>query len=265
MTEPLRLDWDYGQIALTVAKLGEGPVWLFVPGLGLDQRMWDEAFPIARAHGCNMATIDLPGFGDSSPVPDGISHNFQTHAAAIAAAAKHLNAPIHLVLHSIASAILLHTPEYPITAITFLEGNLLTSDAEWSMRIAGMTAEECDVYVERLARAGALSFRGTVRDDVPRERLDEIAASYQRLNKRAFFETAVEGSLRTADGEILKAVKDLPYSKRYLRGTASGPWQGDTALAMMDCARFDVSETGHMMMIEDPTQVYDIVFDPSQT
>lgn len=260
MTEPVFLDWEYGRLALSVARVGNGPVWLFVPGLGLDKRLWAEAFPMAMAHGCSMATIDLPGFGDSSTVPDNVHYNFETHASAIAVAAKYLDAPLHLVLHSIASAILLHEPDYTVTAITFLEGNLLTSDAAWSMRIAEMTAEECDVYVGRLARAGALSFRGTVRDDVPRERLDEIASSYQRLEKRAFFETAVEGSLRTADGAILASVKDLQHPKRYLRGASSGPWDGDAALQSIDCMRFDIPDAGHMMMIEDPTRVYDIVF-----
>lgn len=264
MTETVTLDWDYGQIALTVSWAAEGPVWLFVPGLGLDRHLWDEAFPLAAAHGCNMATIDLPGFGDSSPVPDDAHHNFETHASAVAVAASYLDAPIHLVLHSIASAVLLHKPDYPIATITFLEGNLLTSDAAWSMRIAEMTAEECDVYVERLARAGALSFRGTVCDDVPRERLDEIASSYKRLNKRAFFETAVEGSLRTADGAILEAVRQLPQPKRYLRGAMSGPWDGEATLAAMNCSRFDIPNAGHMMMIEDPKSVYDIVFDTNR-
>jgi pimeloyl-ACP methyl ester carboxylesterase len=66
---------------LTITRAGEGTPLVLLHALGLSRRTWDPVIPELSAH-FDVIAVDLPGFGDSLPLPD----NTEPTPAALAAA-----------------------------------------------------------------------------------------------------------------------------------------------------------------------------------
>src|SRR5690348_6204428 len=80
-TKPVRAREEIGVSQLVFTRVGTGPPLVLLHALGLSRRTWDPVIPgLARQFG--VIAVDLPGFGESPPLP---AHT-EPQPAALAAA-----------------------------------------------------------------------------------------------------------------------------------------------------------------------------------
>ena len=66
---------------LAFSRSGAGAPLVLLHGIGMSRRVWDPVIP-SLAEQFDVLAVDLPGFGDSQPMPAGV----ESHPAALAAA-----------------------------------------------------------------------------------------------------------------------------------------------------------------------------------
>ena len=81
---------------------GHGEPALFVHGLGGSSRNWTDLMDLLRGE-LACAAVDLPGWGDSPPRPDG-RYSIAAQAQTIAALGER-DGPVHLVASSLGGAV----------------------------------------------------------------------------------------------------------------------------------------------------------------
>ena len=69
--------------ALAVARTGTGPPLVLLHALGLSRASWDPVVPTLAEH-FDVLAVDLPGFGESAPLPVGLEPSPGALAAAVA-------------------------------------------------------------------------------------------------------------------------------------------------------------------------------------
>ena len=70
--------------ALAHGRSGSGSPLLLLHGLGSSRAAWEPIVPALAEH-ADVLAVDLPGFGDSPPLPDGVEPSPKALAAAVAA------------------------------------------------------------------------------------------------------------------------------------------------------------------------------------
>jgi pimeloyl-ACP methyl ester carboxylesterase len=68
---------------LAFTRLGSGPPLLLLHALGSSRRVWDPVIPALSEH-FDVVAVDLPGFGDSAPLPRDVEPTPEVLAAAVA-------------------------------------------------------------------------------------------------------------------------------------------------------------------------------------
>jgi pimeloyl-ACP methyl ester carboxylesterase len=69
---------------LTCTRTGSGPPMVLLHGMGLSRRLWDPVVPALAEH-FDVIAVDLPGFGDSPPLPPEVEPSPAVLAASVAA------------------------------------------------------------------------------------------------------------------------------------------------------------------------------------
>lgn len=89
---------------LAVTRRGQGEPLVLVHGIATDRRIWDMVVPeLARDR--TVVTLDLPGFGRSSPVGDGFGLQSVAEHIARGLAARGIRGPFDLVGHSLGGGV----------------------------------------------------------------------------------------------------------------------------------------------------------------
>jgi pimeloyl-ACP methyl ester carboxylesterase len=87
--------------ALAFTRRGTGPTLLLVHGLGSSRGAWEPVIPPLAEH-FDVLAVDLPGFGDSPPLPDGVESLPATLAASVADLLHELDiGEVHVAGHSL--------------------------------------------------------------------------------------------------------------------------------------------------------------------
>jgi pimeloyl-ACP methyl ester carboxylesterase len=89
---------------LAVTRKGQGEPLVLLHGLATDRRIWGLVVPeLARER--TVVTLDLPGFGSSSPVGDGFELELVAERVARGLAARGIRGPFDLVGHSLGGGV----------------------------------------------------------------------------------------------------------------------------------------------------------------
>lgn len=69
-------------VTLAYARVGSGEPLLLLHGIGHHRQAWDPVVDILAAER-DVIAVDLPGFGESPALPDGLAHDLPTMNAAL--------------------------------------------------------------------------------------------------------------------------------------------------------------------------------------
>jgi pimeloyl-ACP methyl ester carboxylesterase len=107
--------------SLAVSRRGDGPPLVLLPGIGLSRSTWAPVIP-ALAEQFDVIAFDLPGVGDSPPLPPGVEPEPAALARAVAAALDEwgIERP-HVAGNSLGGWVALELAEiWPVASLTLL-------------------------------------------------------------------------------------------------------------------------------------------------
>ncbi|KAG9392402.1 Alpha/beta hydrolase family [Carpediemonas membranifera] len=228
----------------------ESPLILFVHGLCCSTTIFDDAFTSpSLTPDFSIASLDLPGFGQSEHLPD---PTMAALAGACETAIRHLkqhSSRIHLVAHSMGGAVVLKLPEAlledraTIGSLLIAEGNLV--------------AEDCSLFSRGIAARPEADFIAAY----PRFAPKLAAVPYldvAPLTPRTVYRAAKD---LVACSDASPSLLDTLHRLRVPAGYVYGEENGDMPVLdrLGDIPQFMVCRSGHAMMRDNPAEFYDIV------
>lgn len=241
------------------------PVHILIHGLGGAKHLFADAFPEARARGIGLVAIDLPGFGESAPLPDDESYSSVGHAGAVRDVLCALGVgEYYLAVHSMSGALLptlLSAGDGAIKGIALLEANLTEEDAKWSGEIAALDEAGFERYWNQLLKHAPRILGFQLHGSAPAERVSDWSRCFTSMDRRAFRETARSVFHTTCSDAIVTALKTYGGIKLYVRGAQSKTPQNPKILREIKTEYMEIPEAGHYLFLDNPAAFYPRLFD----
>jgi pimeloyl-ACP methyl ester carboxylesterase len=249
---------------LAHARHGSGPPLVLIHGIGSRHGVWDPVVPLLAAERETIA-IDLPGFGDSEPLPPGTQPVPEQLAAAVAEwiAEQGLRRP-HVAGNSLGGGIALELARLgAVASATGLSPIGFGNDAEMAygnamLRLSRFGASRFGPQLQRMVAspAGRRALLGTYYAKPARRDQQAAAADLVALGKAPGFPTTLPHvhSYRFHDGAALDGV---PVTIGWgTRDRLLLPWQAGRARRALPHARHvPLPGCGHIPMSDDPSAV----------
>ncbi|MFJ2607246.1 alpha/beta fold hydrolase [Streptomyces sp. NPDC091279] len=259
-------------VTLAYARVGRGEPLLLLHGIGHHRQAWDPVVDILATER-DVITVDLPGFGASPALPDGLAHDLATSTAVFGAfcEALELDRP-HVVGNSLGGLIALELGrEKLVRTVTALSPAGFWSDAErryafgvllTMRRIArGMPLP----LVQRLSRSasGRALLTSTIYARPGRRSPEAVVAETLALVRATGFDETLRA------GAAVRFTDDLPgLPVTVAWGTRDKILvrrQGVRAKRIIPRARLiRLPGCGHVPMNDDPALVARVVLDGSR-
>lgn len=241
--------FDVAGLRVAVAGPADGAPVLLLHGLAGGYSTWAGVATMLAKGGCRVVAVDLPGHGASTLPASGVEALGEPLPALLSA--LDLQAPVHVVAHSLGAAAALTLAEQrPAASLSLLApaGLGLTIDAAFVRGVANPgTVDELSHLLARLSsRAPALSrpMLQALHADLQRGRLQALAESLLGRHGQAIDLTpAIERCARTLTVRVLIGHRD-----RIVR------WQ-DALRLPPSVAVHHFSDAGHMPHWDEPREV----------
>ncbi|MBE3590611.1 MAG: alpha/beta hydrolase [Firmicutes bacterium] len=133
--------WDTSVLLLEDGPPG-GPCVALMHGLGSGARAWEEPMRCLAGAGLRCLAFDLPGFGETPPLPGRVLHRPEEAAAYVTAVLDAAGvARAHLVGWSLGGGVALHAalraPER-VAGLVLVASAALGADVSWGIRLMGV-------------------------------------------------------------------------------------------------------------------------------
>ncbi|GAA3242883.1 alpha/beta fold hydrolase [Streptomyces sp. XM83C] len=264
----------HGPQAVTVsyARKGRGEPLLLLHGIGHHRQAWDPVTDILAADR-DVIAVDLPGFGASPGLPQGLAYDLPTTTAVFEAfcAALELDRP-HVAGNSLGGLIALELGRARLArSVTALSPAGFWSEAERRYAFGVLLAMRHIArrmpppLVERLARSGAgrAALTSTIYARPARRAPEAVVAETRALVEATGFGPTLRSgtTVRFAD-----ALAGLPVTVAWgTRDRLLLPRQGVRAKKLMPKARLvRLPGCGHCPMNDDPALVARVILDGSR-
>ncbi|MGC0381260.1 alpha/beta fold hydrolase [Streptomyces sp. SAI-129] len=260
------------EISLAYARVGTGEPLVLLHGIGHHRQAWDPVVDILATER-DVIAVDLPGFGESAPLPPGLPHDLPTTSAVLGAfcAALGVDRP-HVAGNSLGGLLALELGrENLVRSVTALSPAGFWTQAERRYAfgvLTGMrrTARTLPLpLVERLSRTavGRTTLTSTIYARPGRRSPDAVVAETLALaHAEGFAETLRAGRsvLFTDD------VPGVPVTVAWgSRDRLLVPRQGVRAKRAIPRARLiRLPGCGHVPMNDDPALVARVLLDGSR-
>ncbi|WP_333738277.1 alpha/beta fold hydrolase [Streptomyces sp. IBSBF 2806] len=263
-----------GPLPVTVSyrRAGEGEPLLLLHGIGHHRQAWDPVVDILAAER-DVIAVDLPGFGASPALPDGLDYDLPTTAAVFGAfcEAMELDRP-HVAGNSLGGLLALELGrEKLVRTVTALSPAGFWSEAErryafgvlTTMR--GISRRLPLPLVERLAStaAGRTALTSTIYARPGRRSPEAVVAETLALARATGFDETLKA------GITVKFTEDLPGVPVTV-GWGTRDWllvrrQGVRVKQVIPAARLvRLPGCGHCPMNDDPALVARVILDGSR-
>jgi len=238
----------------------DGPEsFVFVHGLGASKNSFDRCFEMEDFQNYTVATIDLPGCGESSR-PDDFSYTMIDQATLVLEWIRSLGLTrIILVGHSMGGVICLYLAKAlgtRVEAFFNLEGNLGRGDCIFSGKVASSSWEDFE-------SRGFQEFKDDIAKSTRETDLRGLNNYYEnilRAHPRAYYLSSVSLVKESCEGNLNQRFLDLPIVKWYVFGEKSINHTNMLFLDQHNLPYFIVSESGHFMMDDQPDLFYELLF-----
>ncbi|MFD3376950.1 MULTISPECIES: alpha/beta fold hydrolase [unclassified Streptomyces] len=259
-------------VTLAYARVGSGEPLLLLHGIGHHRQAWDPVVDILAAER-DVIAVDLPGFGESPALPDGLAHDLPTMNAALSGLceALDLDRP-HVAGNSLGGLLALELGrEKLVRSVTALSPAGFWSPVERRYAFGLLQAMRAAArsmplpMVERLSRsaAGRTVLTSSIYARPGRRSPEAVVAETLALaNAEGFTETLrAGGSVQFADD-----VPGLPVTVAWgTRDRILVRRQGIRAKQIIPRARLvRLPGCGHVPMNDDPALVARVVLDGSR-
>ena len=122
----------------------------------------------------------------------------------------------------------------------------------WTSRIAAMDEAGLDKLMAMMAKAGPTMLRQQLAIRPDKERLAVLAGGYAQADRRAMRQVADTAVAEVRSGSVLRALADFSGPVLYLRGQASGDYDGRAALERAGAVCRTIGDAGHFPHIDNP-------------
>jgi pimeloyl-ACP methyl ester carboxylesterase len=268
------IESPHGPRTVTVAyeRKGSGEPLLLLHGIGHHWQAWNPVIDILAAER-DVIAVDLPGFGQSAALPDGLAYNLATVVPTLAALCETLGIERpHVAGNSLGGLIALDLGrERLVRSVTALAPAGFWTEAEWRYVVGTLLAMRRGArlmplpLIEKLSRttAGRAALTSTIYARPGRRSPEAVVADTLALRGAVGFEAAL------AAGHGLRFRDDLPgvpvtiawgTRDRLLRRR-----QGVRAKQIIPGARLvRLPGCGHVPMNDDPALVARVILDTSR-
>ncbi|MGA5502813.1 alpha/beta fold hydrolase [Streptomyces umbrinus] len=259
-------------VTLAYARVGSGEPLLLLHGIGHHRQAWDPVVDILAAER-DVIAVDLPGFGESPALPDGLAHDLPTMNAALSGLceALDLDRP-HVAGNSLGGLLALELGrEKLVRSVTALSPAGFWSPVERRYAFGLLQAMRAAArsmplpMVERLSRsaAGRTVLTSSIYARPGRRSPEAVVAETLALaNAQGFAETLrAGGSVQFSDD-----IPGLPVTVAWgTRDRILVRRQGIRAKQIIPRARLvRLPGCGHVPMNDDPALVARVVLDGSR-
>ncbi|MEU9877302.1 alpha/beta fold hydrolase [Streptomyces phaeochromogenes] len=259
-------------VTLAYARVGSGEPLLLLHGIGHHRQAWDPVVDILAAER-DVIAVDLPGFGESPALPDGLAHDLPTMNAALSGLceALDLDRP-HVAGNSLGGLLALELGrEKLVRSVTALSPAGFWSPVERRYAFGLLQAMRAAArsmplpMVERLSRsaAGRTVLTSSIYARPGRRSPEAVVAETLALaNAQGFAETLRAGG----SVQFSEDVPGLPVTVAWgTRDRILVRRQGIRAKQIIPRARLvRLPGCGHVPMNDDPALVARVVLDGSR-
>ncbi|KRD13207.1 MULTISPECIES: alpha/beta fold hydrolase [unclassified Streptomyces] len=259
-------------VTVSYARVGRGEPLLLLHGIGHHRQAWDPVVDILAAER-DVIAVDLPGFGVSPALPDGLAYDLPTTAAVFGAfcEALELDRP-HVAGNSLGGLLALELGrEKLVRSVTALSPAGFWSEAERRYAFGVLvTMRQISrrlplPLVERLARtaAGRTALTSTIYARPGRRSPEAVVAETLALAQATGFDQTLRA------GTTVRFTDDLPGIPVTV-GWGARDWllvrrQGVRAKQVIPAARLvRLPGCGHCPMNDDPALVARVILDGSR-
>ncbi|MFF7320849.1 alpha/beta fold hydrolase [Streptomyces albogriseolus] len=259
-------------VTLSYARVGRGEPLLLLHGIGHHRQAWDPVVDILATER-EVIAVDLPGFGDSPALPDGLDHDLPTMTAALGGLceALELDRP-HVAGNSLGGLLALEMGRARLVrSVTALSPAGFWTPAERRYAFAVLSAmrgiaERMPArVVEGLARSalGRSVLTSTIYARPGRRAPEAVVAETRALAEATGFARTLRagGSVRFTED-----VRGVPVTVAWgARDRLLIPRQGVRAKQIIPRARLvRLPGCGHVPMNDDPALVARVLLDGSR-
>ncbi|MDX2681834.1 MULTISPECIES: alpha/beta fold hydrolase [Streptomyces] len=259
-------------VTVSYARVGEGEPLLLLHGIGHHRQAWDPVVDILAAER-DVIAVDLPGFGVSPALPDGLAYDLPTTAAVFGAFCEELGLDRpHVAGNSLGGLLALELGrEKLVRTVTALSPAGFWSEAERRYAFGVlMTMRQISrrlplPLVERLAStaAGRTALTSTIYARPSRRSPEAVVAETLALARATGFDQTLRA------GTTVRFTDDLPGMPVTV-GWGTRDWllvrrQGLRAKQIIPAARLvRLPGCGHCPMNDDPALVARVILDGSR-
>ncbi|MER7197500.1 alpha/beta hydrolase [Streptomyces sp. CB01635] len=260
------------EVTVAYERVGTGEPLLLLHGIGHHWQAWAPVIPVLAAER-DVIAIDLPGFGASPALPDGVPYDLPTVAATLGSlcAALGIERP-HVAGNSLGGLLALELGrEKLVRSVTALSPGGFWSQAErryafGTLRAMRQGARTLPVpAIERLSRsaAGRAALTSTIYARPGRRSPDAVVAETLALRHAPGFAQTLAAGL---DVQFTDDVPDIPVTVAWgTRDRLLLRRQGIRAKHAVPGARLvRLPGCGHVPMSDDPALVSRVILDTSR-
>lgn len=259
-------------VTLSYARVGSGEPLLLLHGIGHHRQAWDPVVPLLAAER-DVVAVDLPGFGVSPALPDGLHHDLATTNAALGALCEALEIERpHVAGNSLGGLLALALGrEKLVRSVTALSPAGFWTQAERRYAFGVLQAMRSVArrtplpMVERLSRtaAGRTVLTSTIYARPGRRSPEAVVAETLALARATGFEETLRAGI---DVRFTDDVPGIPVTVAW--GTKDRLLvrrQGVRAKQIIPRARLvRLPGCGHVPMSDDPALVARVLLDGSR-
>ncbi|GGX72733.1 alpha/beta fold hydrolase [Streptomyces anandii] len=259
-------------VTLSYARVGSGEPLLLLHGIGHHRQAWDPVVHLLAAER-DVIAVDLPGFGASPALPDGLRHDLPTMNAALAALCEALEIERpHVAGNSLGGLLALELGrEKLVRSVTALSPAGFWSQAERRYAFGVLQAMRAIArrtplpLVERLSRtaAGRTVLTSTIYARPGRRSPEAVVAETLALARATGFEETLRAGIEVL---FTDDVPGIPVTVAW--GTQDRLLvrrQGIRAKQIIPRARLvRLPGCGHVPMNDDPALVARVILDGSR-
>jgi pimeloyl-ACP methyl ester carboxylesterase len=259
-------------VTLSYAREGSGEPLLLLHGIGHHRQAWDPVVHILAAER-EVISVDLPGFGDSPALPDGLRHDLPTTTATLGALCEALEIERpHVAGNSLGGLLALELGRARLVrSVTALSPAGFWTQAERRYAFGVLQAMRAVArrtplpVVEQLSRtaAGRTVLTSTIYARPGRRAPEAVVAETLALARATGFEETLRAGV---DVRFTDDITGIPVTVAWgSKDRLLIPRQGVRAKRVLPRARLvRLAGCGHVPMNDDPALVARVILDGSR-